>query len=139
MRRSLIVCQEDAMPPQPVYTPIPEVADRYTIALLKLQRLDKTQIDPESMQQQVEYYKVGLDLNDPVLSELVEQLYEINGMIWDVEAEIRNGQENEMELAEIGRRAIVIRNLNRKRLSIKNKIVGRTGEGFIDCKMNYSE
>ena len=42
-----------------IVTPLPEVVDRYTIARLKLERLDDTQIDVESMKEEIEYYKSG--------------------------------------------------------------------------------
>jgi len=37
--------------PKQITTPLPEVVDRYTIARLKLERLDETQIDIESMKE----------------------------------------------------------------------------------------
>ena len=40
---------------KPITTPIPEVADRYTIAILKIERLDKTEIDTEDMKRQINY------------------------------------------------------------------------------------
>ena len=44
-----------------IITPLPEVVDRYTICQLKLERLDHTQIDIDSMKEQLEYYKKGID------------------------------------------------------------------------------
>ena len=38
-----------------IITPLPEVIDRYTIALLKLERLDQSEIDIDEMKNQVEY------------------------------------------------------------------------------------
>ena len=46
--------------PKQITTPLPEVVDRYTIARLKLERLDETQIDIESMKDEIEYYKLSL-------------------------------------------------------------------------------
>ena len=43
-----------------IITPLPEVIDRYTISLLKLERLDDSQIDIDEMKEQVEYYKLSL-------------------------------------------------------------------------------
>ncbi len=120
-----------------IITPIPEVADRYTIAKLKLERLDSNEIDLEEMKRQIEYYKEGLDLNNPSLLKLVEDLYLINGKMWDAEYEIRKGQEEDLGNAEIGKRALIIRDLNRERMKIKNDIIDLTGDGFKDCKMNY--
>ena len=38
-----------------IITPLPEVVDRYTICQLKLERLDHTQIDVDSMKEQLEF------------------------------------------------------------------------------------
>ena len=59
---------------KPIVTPIPEVADRYTIALLKIQRLDASEIDVDEMQRQIDYYKEGLELDNPELADLVWRL-----------------------------------------------------------------
>ena len=48
-----------------IITPLPEVVDRYTICQLKLERLDHTQIDIDSMKDQLEYYKKGIDGKSP--------------------------------------------------------------------------
>ena len=123
---------------KPIITPIPEVADRYTIAILKIERLDHSEIDVEEMQKQIEYYKEGLDLDNNELSKLVGDLYEINGKMWDAEHAIRKGQDENLGLEEIGKRAIRIRDLNRIRMKVKNDIIELTGDGFKDCKMNYA-
>ncbi len=121
-----------------IITPLPEVADRYTIAILKIERLDHTEIDVADMQRQVNYYRDGLDLENPKLSGLVNELYEINGKMWDAEYAIRKGQDENLGLEEIGKRAIKIRDLNRIRMKVKNEIIELTGDGFKDCKMNYA-
>ena len=121
-----------------IITPTPEVADRFTIARLKIERLDKSEIDFDDMEKQINYYKEGLDLENPDLSKLVEDLYIINGRMWDAEYAIRKGQDDNLGLEEIGRRAIHIRDLNRIRMKIKNDIIELTGDGFKDCKMNYA-
>ncbi len=122
-----------------IITPIPEVADRYTIAILKIERLDHTEIDIQDMERQIKYYKEGLDLNNPELSRLVDELYEINGKMWDAEHAIRKGQDENLGLEEIGKRAIKIRDLNKVRMKVKNDIIELTGDGFKDCKMNYAK
>ena len=124
---------------KPIITPIPEVADRYTIAILKIERLDHTEIDTNDMQRQIDYYKEGLDLEDSKLAKLVDDLYEINGKMWDAEHSIRKGQDGSLGLEEIGKRAIKIRDLNRIRMKVKNDIIELTGDGFKDCKMNYAK
>ena len=120
-----------------IITPIPEVADRYTIAKLKSERLGADEIDIEDMKRQIQYYEEGLDLKDARLAKHVKDLYQINGRMWDAEHEIRKGQDENLGNAEIGKRALIIRDLNRERMKIKNQIIELTGDGFKDCKMNY--
>ena len=93
----------------------------------------------DEMRKQIDYYRDGLKLEDPELAQLVEILYEINGEMWNAEYAIRKGQDDNLGLEEIGRRALRIRDLNRIRMKIKNDIVELTGDGFKDCKMNYAE
>ena len=122
-----------------IRTPIPEVADRYTIAMLKADRLPAEEQSHAELQRQIDYYKAGLDFTNLALAELVDQLYLSNGKMWDIEGEIRAGQDNELGLEEIGRRALIARDINRRRSAIKNAIVDLSGDGFKDCKMNYAE
>ena len=124
---------------KPIVTPVPEVADRYTIALLKIERLGSDEIDMDEMRKQIDYYREGLKLEDPELAILVNDLYEINGKMWDAEYAIRKGQDEKLGLEEIGRRALQIRDLNRIRMKVKNDIIELTGDGFKDCKMNYAK
>ena len=124
---------------KPIITPVPEVADRYTIALLKIERLDASEIDVPEMQRQIDYYKEGLDLDNPDLADLVDKLYHVNGLMWDAEHAIRKGQDEGLGLEEIGTRAIHIRDLNRDRMKVKNDIIDLTGDGFKDAKMNYAK
>jgi len=119
-----------------IITPLPEVIDRYTIALLKLERLDDSEIDIDEMKEQVEYYKSGIDFDSEGIVELSDKLYEVNGKIWDVEGSIREGLDAQLGYEEIAKRAIMVRDLNRERMIVKNDIIELTGDGFKDCKMN---
>lgn len=120
-----------------VPTPLPEVADRWAIATLKLERLPADQSEPGELQRQIDYYAAGLDFNDATLVALVERLREINGLIWDAEYAIRLGEDQQLGHAEIGRRALKIRDLNRDRIAVKNSIAEHGG-GFKDVKMNHA-
>jgi hypothetical protein len=68
----------------------------------------------------------------------INQLIEINGMIWDLESDIRKGREGELGLEEVGRRAIKIREFNKIRVGYKNDVVEVFGEGYKDIKMNHA-
>ena len=109
---------------------ISEISDRLSICRLKQERTS------EDLREEIKLYEnevgkyVGVD-------KYIHQLYDINGEIWDLEASLRQGKDNELGLEEIGRRAIKIRNWNRKRIAVKNQIVELTGEGFKDIKINH--
>ena len=105
---------------QPIF-PIIELVDRYAIALLKY---NKTQAN----QEELEFYHnqlINYDLNS--VNKQLESLYNIHSAIWTLESELKSGQEHKLELAEIGRRAIAIRDLNRQRIKLKNSIADMLG------------
>lgn len=63
----------------------------------------------------------------------------MNGEIWNLEHEMRKCAEGEANAAleEVGRRAIKIRDLNRKRIEYKNIINDVCGNNFRETKVNH--
>lgn len=120
----------------PITLQISEVVDRYTIALLKSQRLPEG--ERQEFARQAEHFKAGIDFALPGMFGLADNLYEVNGLLWDTEGAIRRGEEEDLALEEIGRLALTVRDLNRKRCAIKNQITDLVGFGFRDCKCNYA-
>lgn len=119
--------------------PVAEVCDRFTIALLKQERLDDSQIDKAGLARQITHYRQGIDTSIKGLTGLVNRLKDINSDIWFAEAAIRAGQDEQLGLEEIGRRAIKIRDLNRIRIKIKNDITNLVNQpDFADCKVNHA-
>ena len=117
--------------------PLPELLDRLVIVRLKAERIGDKEKERELqfyMKELEDYKKKGFAIKD----EWLERLYNINGKIWDLEADIRKGKEGELGLSEVGKRAIEIRNLNKIRISIKNEITEVTGSGFKDIKVNHA-
>ena len=117
--------------------PLPEILDRFTIVKLKLERIKDNSIIPEyeAYKEAIESFK---DKGFKIKQEWINELYEYNRKIWDLEFDIRRGKEGELGLEEVGRRAIAIRELNKLRVGIKNKIAEETGSGFKDIKMNHA-
>ena len=114
-----------------------EVLDRFTILRLKLERIRDKNLIPEyeAFKKTIEEYKKnGVNLKQ----KWIDDLYEVNGKIWDLEFDIRRGKEGELGLEEVGRRAIAIRNLNNIRVNIKNKVAEETGIGFKDIKKDHA-
>lgn len=119
--------------------PICELCDRLTIAQLKMSRLPDGEINKEELQAQINYYSLGIDPFNEELRRLIFELQSINGKMWDAEYDIRKGLDADLGLEEIGRRALAIRNLNRERIAVKNKITDLVGQPeFKDCKMNHA-
>ncbi len=107
-----------------------EIADRYSIIKLKSERTD---VDCKE-----EFDTLKNELNGDKIYAYVDQLYEVNGKIWDLESDIRKGKEGELGLEEVGRRAIMIRDFNKERINIKNTINTIYKTGFIEKKINHA-
>ncbi|MFH1209771.1 MAG: hypothetical protein V1663_03205 [archaeon] len=117
--------------------PLAEVLDRFVIVRLKMEKIDGSEKKKEyEFYKKVinEYKKKGVTIKD----EWINQLYDVNAKIWDLEFDLRRGKEGELGLEEVGKRALKIRDLNKIRIRIKNEIVETTGSGFKDIKMNHA-
>ena len=108
--------------------PLSEIIDRYTITMLKSQRTD------EDVSEELTAYKKEIPDGDSV-NTFIDRMYEINGKIWDTEGDIRRGVD--MPLEEVGRLALIVRDLNQIRNGIKGEIVDEFAEGFKEIKVNY--
>ena len=108
--------------------PLSEIIDRYTITLLKSQRTD------EDVSEELNAYKKEIP-NGKSIDVFIDRMYEINGKIWDTEGDIRRGVD--MPLEEVGRLALIVRDLNQIRNGIKGEIVDEFAEGFKEIKVNY--
>lgn len=65
------------------------------------------------------------------------RLAQMNFEIWNLENEIRKGGEDKFSVEEIGRRSILIRDYNKKRVYYKNQINELTGLGFREFKIKH--
>jgi hypothetical protein len=115
--------------------PISEIADRYSICLLKSERIHDTDISEVNRELNILKNELNKFNN---INDYINSLYNINGQIWDLESDIRRGKEKEIGLEEVGRRAIAIRELNKKRIFIKNEIVKKYNMGFTELKMYHA-
>jgi len=110
---------------------IGEIADRYSICKLKSERTDLDCYEElDMLYQELSFYE-NIEI-------YIDQLYEINGLIWSLESDIRLGKEGKLGLEEVGRRAIKIRNFNGMRVQAKNKINSLYKEGFVETKSNHA-
>ena len=96
--------------------PVIELVDRLAIAEIKWQRTQANREELEWYQQQMQQFDVSL------ITQHMQRLQGIHNAIWELEKELKSGQEHKISLEEIGRRAIEIRNLNNKRIQLKNQM-----------------
>lgn len=94
--------------------PIIELVDRLVIAEIKWHRTQANAAELAWYQEQI------LHLDITIIHKQMQQLKEIHNSIWELEKELKSGHEHNLPLEEIGRRAIAIRDLNNKRIQLKN-------------------
>lgn len=113
--------------------PLVELLDRYVIAQLKFEKL-------RTNYEEVEFYTKQLeDYDFELIKEELNQLTEIHRRIWALEDDFKNFTiENKYDLAEIGRRAIVVRDTNYERYQMKNKIAEKLNDPVRE-KKNYGD
>lgn len=113
-----------------------DVLDRYSISFLKMEKIDEQASKDEHawlsecLQELTEKYP------DYDWHQFADYIYKINGFIWDLEAELRQGQ-IDGNLEECGKRAIMIRKFNSLRVGFKNIVNKIVGEGVQDIKQNH--
>lgn len=111
--------------------PIIELVDRYAIAKLKQFKTDANQNEVDFYKEQLKSYDLELVTNE------MDMLYKIHEDIWNLESELKSGMEAQLDLAEIGRRAIEIRNFNNKRIQLKNLIAEKLGCSVREIKAQH--
>ena len=122
--------------------PISEIIDRYTITKLKTERTDEdVSNELNSYREEIDKYKINVE-------EYINRMYDINGTLWNYETQMRKLMDsknatgpivdaNELPLEEIGKLALLVRDLNGTRNGLKSEIVEKFSEGFKDIKINY--
>ena len=113
------------------FFPISELVDRYTIAQLKfnLTRANQDELD---------FYNTQIaSIDTTKINEELDELFTIHHCIWNLESELKSGVEHQLSLEEIGRRAIEIRNWNKKRIEIKNLIADKLGSSVKEIKRDH--
>ena len=122
--------------------PISEIIDRYTITKLKTERTD------EDVSDELTSYRTEIDRYNIDVEKYIDRMYEINGTLWNYETQMRklmdsrNGtgpivDANDLPLVEIGKLALLVRDINGTRNGVKSEIVEKFSEGFKDIKINY--
>jgi hypothetical protein len=111
--------------------PVIELFDRLAIAKIKFARTGANLNELQFYENQIHGYDLTL------VSDLLQELATIHAHIWDLEKELKSGREQDLPLAEIGRRAIEIRDWNNKRISIKNLIAAKLQDDIFEIKKDH--
>jgi hypothetical protein len=100
------------------FLPALELIDRLCIARVKHVRTQG------SNQVELDWYedKFASLPQSNELDTAIKSLMDIHHAIWDLEWQLKSGVENMLSLAEIGRRAIAIRDFNNQRIALKNQV-----------------
>ncbi len=121
-----------------------DLMDRRSIVQLKIEKIpfeDKQAILKKEfeaiMQGLDEYIKEGVCTREQI-EKWHSELYRINGLIWELEAKIGEGNEGKLSLEEVGKLALEIRKHNGQRIKIKNEVVDLTGSGHKEVKMYHA-
>lgn len=124
--------------------PLSEIIDRYAILKLKSERINS--LTPE----QILYEKPSLERDVALYAEAIDnyrkegvkvedgwitKLYEINAKCWDIESDIRQGKEDLLGLKEVGRISMMLREVHKGRIGLKNEIVEKSKSGFKEVKI----
>jgi hypothetical protein len=95
--------------------PVIELVDRWAISCVKLSRTGNSS--------EYEFYDQQLQKLDVAsIKKPLDDLVGIHNKIWELEKELKSGKEQNLSLEEIGRRAILIRDFNHKRILLKNQM-----------------
>ncbi len=106
------------------YLPELELIDRLCIARIKFERTSGGNQD-ELDWYETQYRELITELSPEQLTRLqndIAEITKIHNKIWDLEWQLKSGVEHLLELDEIGRRAIAIRDWNNRRITYKNSI-----------------
>lgn len=111
-----------------------ELVDRYCIAKLKFHKLQNNQDEVDFYENQINKFNLE-DVQDDL-----KELIEIHGKIWDMEDDFKKCVvEKKYPLDEIGRRAILIRDINIDRYHLKNKIAEKLNDPIREKKKYYNQ
>jgi hypothetical protein len=96
-----------------------EILDRLSILCLKVTNIVQ---GDQFIHELAEYIRELQTIISSEVASALASLIRVNSEIWNLEADIRQHKELELGLEEVGRRALAIRDLNEKRVELKNSV-----------------
>lgn len=113
--------------------PVIELVDRYTIARVKYEKTaGANSAELEFYQREIDKLDVGL-----IQHELTE-LENIHRRIWAMEDDFKKCRIDGVDLAEIGRRALEIRDINNHRVHYKNSMAAKCNDAVKEIKQDHT-
>jgi hypothetical protein len=113
-----------------------DIIDRWAIAKLKAERIGADESRKEYLWFCEGINELGIKYPEINWNSCKQKILKIHSKIWNLESGIRQSKMDN-DLQEVGRRAILIRDWNKKRVVLKNEINLKTGEGFQDIKKDH--
>jgi len=113
--------------------PVIELVDRYTIARVKYKKTSgANQAELDFYQQQIDQLDVEL-----IQAELTE-LENVHMRIWALEDDFKKCRIDGVDLSEIGRRALEIRDINNYRVQYKNAMADKLNDPVREIKKDHT-
>ena len=112
--------------------PIIEIVDRYTIAVVKHEKTHGAN------QEELNFYieqmqEVNLDLQNQLILDLIGH----HRYVWSLEDDFKKNRVDGLPLEEIGRRALHIRDIGHKRVTIKNTLAALLNDPVREIKRDH--
>lgn len=109
--------------------PVIELVDRYTIARVKHKKTDGDN------QAELDFYQHQIDQLDTTnIKNWLVVLEELHALIWGLEDDFKKCRIDGTDLAEVGRRALEIRDHNNLRVRVKNHMAGLLNDPVREIK-----
>jgi hypothetical protein len=109
--------------------PVIELVDRYCIAKLKFAKLGNNK-------EELDFYTDQLhNINFDLIKEELDQLYKVHEEVWDLEDDFKKFRvEHKYDLAEVGRRALHVRDVMHQRYDLKNLMAEKLNDPVREVK-----
>jgi hypothetical protein len=100
-----------------------ELVDRWCIAKLKYSKLGNNK-------EELDFYTEQLhDIDFELIQKELDRLYEVHAQVWEVEDDFKKKRvDDQFDLAEIGRRALYVRDIMEERYVLKNIIADKLND-----------
>ena len=109
--------------------PVIELVDRYCIAKLKFAKLGNNK-------EELDFYTEQLhDIDFELIQDELDQLYKVHAEVWDLEDDFKKFRvEHIYDLAEVGRRALHVRDVMHQRYDLKNRMADKLNDPVKEMK-----